>query len=121
MSVSPQGEFEQFYAAYPRRAARKDAEKAWRQVDGAKYLPAILAALAWQRESEQWQRGFIPLPASYLRGERWTDENPAAAVTFTPSQVQNFRQWQEANAHDPSAAVVTLDQFVKYAESRRRA
>jgi hypothetical protein len=67
-----------FYNRYPRKEARKDAEKAWGQ---AKVTPeiedAIHKALDWQIPLyEQREKHFIPLPASYLRGERWTDEPP---------------------------------------------
>lgn len=72
--------WEQFWAVYPRREAKKDALKAWRQAGGDRHIDAILTALTWQRESDQWQRGYIPLAGTYLRGERWTDENPAEAV-----------------------------------------
>lgn len=71
--------FPVFWSAYPRHTAKKDAEKAWRQVQGDRHLDAILEALAWQREQESWQKdggAFIPYPASYLRGERWEDEAP---------------------------------------------
>lgn len=72
--------FEQFWSAYPRREAKKDARRAWHQVDGDAHLVAILAALRWQCASEQWTKAggqYVPLPASYLRGERWEDEPPA--------------------------------------------
>lgn len=69
--------FVMFWAAYPKRKARKDAEKAWSQVRGDDHVEAILAALAWQTQQADWLKEggqFVPYPASYLRGERWTDE-----------------------------------------------
>ena len=74
------GSFDEFWAAYPRREAKKDALKAWRQAGGDRHIDAILTALTWQRESDQWQCGYILLVGIYFRGERWTDENPAEAV-----------------------------------------
>ena len=71
--------FGRFWRCYPRREAKKDAMKAWQQVNGDEHLPEILAALDWQCRSEQWLKNggqFVPLPGSYLRGERWTDEQP---------------------------------------------
>lgn len=71
--------FDQFYSRYPRREARKDAEKAWRQGKCDDHLDVILAALDWQVPFLlQRDRQYRPLPASWLRGERWMDENPAA-------------------------------------------
>lgn len=68
--------FDEFYAAYPRKRARKEAMKAWATIsieDRHKILPAIRS----QKMSEDWRKDggkFIPYPASWLRGERWDDE-----------------------------------------------
>lgn len=69
--------FEAFWKSYPRREARKDAYKAWRQLqpdDATK--EHIHVALLWQCQQRGWQQSteFIPLPATWLRGERWHDE-----------------------------------------------
>jgi hypothetical protein len=68
--------FAAFWAAYPRRKHKKDARKAWADLRHTAALHAeILAALVWQ--TEEWATRpvmYTPLPASYLRGERWTDE-----------------------------------------------
>lgn len=75
-----QTDFQLFWAAFPRRQAKKDALKAWRQLKPTTAtVQAILDALRWQTQTDQWKRGIIPLPASYLRGERWTDEGPVCA------------------------------------------
>lgn len=76
-----------FYNRYPRREARKDAEKAWGQM---RITPetedAIHAALDWQIPLyEQREKHFIPLPATYLRGERWTDEPPTPPKPKRPT------------------------------------
>jgi hypothetical protein len=42
-------------------------------------LAELLAALEWQCKSSNWRKDggqFIPLPASWLNGERWKDEKP---------------------------------------------
>lgn len=69
--------FQLFWAKYPRREAKIDAYKAWRQLQPDPELQAsIHAALEWQISANQWadQPLYCPLPASYLRAERWTDE-----------------------------------------------
>tara|TARA_R110000824_G_scaffold18615_2_gene73409 strand:- start:109 stop:405 length:297 start_codon:yes stop_codon:yes gene_type:complete len=78
MEVSDEG-FAEFWSTYPKRQARKDALKAWRQLrPSAEVQQAILVALAWQIPS--WSDlAYAPLPATYLRGERWTDEPLAVA------------------------------------------
>lgn len=68
--------FSDFWAKYPRKVAKKDAEKAWRQVDPSEHQK-ILSAIEKQRRSEQWKKSagqFVPYPASWLNGERWNDE-----------------------------------------------
>lgn len=82
-----------FWECYPRREAKLDARKAWAQLNpDAALVDAIIQALGWQRQTDGWLRGFVPLPASYLRGRRFEDEPPtrpalrqmseAAAVVF---------------------------------------
>ena len=74
--------FDAFWRVYPRRQARKDAVRAWRQLcPSAETQRAILDALEWQVPA--WtDLAYTPLPATYLRGERWTDE-PLPAATET--------------------------------------
>ena len=69
--------FEDFWQEYPRKQAKKDAFKAWCQVQPTRDTQVdILAALNWQKHQRNWRENmlYIPMPASYLRGERWTDE-----------------------------------------------
>lgn len=68
--------FDDFWRAYPRRQAKKDALKAWRTVDPAAHAKILPAIKAWCR-CDDWRRDggrFIPFPATWLRGERWDDE-----------------------------------------------
>ncbi len=76
--------FEDFWKKYPRRVAKKDAEKAWRAVDPAEHEKLMLA-IDTQKRSEQWKRDngqYVPYPASWLRGERWNDELEGADLTM---------------------------------------
>jgi hypothetical protein len=70
--------FTAVWTRWPRKEARKDAAKAWTQLDPSPDLESeIHQALDWQipmlLEREPKYR---PLLASWLRGERWTDEKP---------------------------------------------
>lgn len=72
----PQFTFSDFWRLYPRRVARKDAEKAWARVKPEDY-PKIFAAVERAKQTDDWNREnwrFVPYPATYLRGERWEDE-----------------------------------------------
>jgi hypothetical protein len=69
--------FMAFWNAVPLRTAKKDARRAWAVLNPSPELvQEILTALAWQ--TPMWaQQGYgAPYPATYLNGERWTDECP---------------------------------------------
>lgn len=91
LSSSEPSPFEQFYKAYPRKEARKDAEKAFASLspDG-ELLAKILAALALQSRSKQWTKEggkYVPLPATWLRAERWNDEVAANDGAGAPADL----------------------------------
>jgi hypothetical protein len=69
--------FDRFWAAYPRKAGKDAARKAFaaRKPDDA-LTDAMLAAVAEQSQSEQWKRDggqYIPHPATWLNQGRWED------------------------------------------------
>ena len=79
---TPKGEdelFDQFWQAYPKRVAKKPARRAWDKLHvDHDLLAKILAALAWQKRTDDWQRDggrYIPNPATWLNGGRWEDEH----------------------------------------------
>lgn len=112
--------FDQFYAKYFRRDARKDAEKAWRQVNGDAHLTEILAALEWQVPMYMArERHHRPMPATYLRGERWTDEKPI--TEGEQREMESFLAWKAANAENPDVKTVSFDMFQRYQRGIRRA
>lgn len=67
-----------WYAIYPRREARADAWKAWQQTARSHVpLDQMIEAVKKSTAANEWtvdRRRFIPLPASWLRGQRWSDE-----------------------------------------------
>lgn len=71
--------FDVFWLLYPRKVARKDAIRAWERIAAAERAMAIVALAAWRNI---WlRRGeleYVPHPATWLNGERWTDELPSS-------------------------------------------
>lgn len=70
--------FPEFWKAYPNKVGKGAARKIWakRKPDRA-LLEVMLAAIAAQKNSSQWQRDggqYIPNPATWLNQERWEDE-----------------------------------------------
>ncbi len=84
IALPPQGEvtasatdFDTFWKAYPRKVGKKNASTAWAKLQKQKTLPdieSLLAAIERQKQSAQWQDAkYIPHPATWLNGERWSD------------------------------------------------
>ncbi len=71
-------DFETFWKAYPKKVAKGDARKAWKQTDQIRpELGELIEAIEAQCRSDQWRKNdgqFIPYPATWLRQERWSDE-----------------------------------------------
>jgi hypothetical protein len=86
-------EFLCFYETYPRHESKRDAWKAWGQTTKSRPpTDELVAILRRQIISNNWipeRREFTPLPATYLRGERWTDEIKLMETAQTRMQVED--------------------------------
>ncbi len=74
LDVAP--DFEKFWNAYPRKIAKRDAQKAWMQVmraDDAPTLEQVLTAVERYKQAQK-DRNYIAYPATWLRAGRWSDE-----------------------------------------------
>ena len=71
-------DFDRFWTAYPRKAGKGAARKAWLKLKPAPELvETILAAVDAQRQGDAWKDPkYIPHPATWLNAERWLDEAP---------------------------------------------
>ena len=80
------GLFDRFYESYPRQTAKQNARKAWdklRLTADDPRIDAMRHGLAVAKQSRQWleEKGrYVPHAATWLNGQRWTDEMPAANV-----------------------------------------
>jgi len=65
-----------FYGLYPRKMARKDAEKAWNKLTPDQQLECIEAMPNYLKywKIKETAKDFIPYPATFLNQERWTDD-----------------------------------------------
>lgn len=71
-----------FWAVYPLRCAKKDARKAWAQLNPSPALvDRMIDAVTWQAALWAAQGYGTPYPASWIRAERWTDERPQKATS----------------------------------------
>ena len=72
-------DFPRFWDAYPKKAGKALAEKAWAKANGTKPpIENLLEILARFKQSHEWGKDggqFIPYPATWLNQRRWEDEN----------------------------------------------
>ncbi|MDD2955789.1 MAG: DUF4373 domain-containing protein [Oscillospiraceae bacterium] len=71
-------QFQDFWASYPKKVGKKDAQKAWKsaKVD-SELFSQIMNAIGKAKTTEQWRREggrFVPNPATWLNQGRWEDE-----------------------------------------------
>lgn len=88
------GDFERFYAEYPKNEAVADARKAWGQVTKAftpeKIMAGLQAAKAyWEATGREKQ--FIPLPATFLRKQHFLNQYDMAEAKNQNRMTKNER------------------------------
>ena len=89
--------FADFWAAYPRKDAKKSARKVFLRIinnadDSDDLLAQILDAIALAKRSHQWQKDngdFIPLPATWLNQERWEDSGVSETLDEPTDEDRN--------------------------------
>jgi|TARA_B100001964_G_scaffold78871_1_gene89162 hypothetical protein len=79
--------FIKFWDCYPKKVSKKDAIKAWIDINPTKELSSdiVVAVVAHTFSSEQWiEKIYIPHPATFLRGRMWEDEVVSKCVVIHP-------------------------------------
>lgn len=86
--------WDDFWTLYPRRVAKKDAQKAWAQMSEAQRMSAVVACANWRKIWAAKDAEYLPYPASWLRGERWEDELPSSVshASHVPAQSQEQKR-----------------------------
>lgn len=79
----PEG-FALFWQNYPKKAAKIDAEKAYRTAQIKTELADILRDIEKRKAGDEWKKDggkYVPHPATYLRQRRWMDEDLETSQT----------------------------------------
>lgn len=99
--ITPKGAdepFDRFWQAYPRKAGKDAARKAFkRRKPNDELLDIMLAAIETQKGWEQWQRDggqYIPNPSTWITQARWEDE-PIKTISAEPQRQINYYQGGE--------------------------
>lgn len=88
-------DFLAFYEKYPLHFNKREAYKAWEQVNAAEHLDDIIAALDWQPKLPGWLEDngkFIPHPANWLKDHRWQDEKVVSQEELARIQAAKTRE-----------------------------
>lgn len=94
--------FALFWEKYPKKMAKKEAQKAWKQIKvEEKLYQEICQAVEKQKEGYDWQKEkgqYVPYPSTWLRGERWKDSTYVEIKTQIPQfneKDEQLEQWKK--------------------------
>lgn len=66
--------FDRFWAAYPNKKGKKDAERHWRREGCDDVADSLIAHVRMMMaQDDGWRRGYAPMGSTYLNGRRWED------------------------------------------------
>lgn len=71
--------FQAFWDAWPRgprRVAKQQCLDKWARFACAENATLIVQHVEWMKTQDDWLRGFIPRPETYLNQRRWLDWEP---------------------------------------------
>jgi hypothetical protein len=92
--------FADFWKAYPAKKAKQDAAKAFAKLTDAD-IADVLADIPKRAALDRaWLGGYVPNPATYLRGRRWEDE-----ITPVQQQPKGNHAAGYESAHDRRARI----------------
>lgn len=101
----PEG-FREFWAQHPRKVGRQNAVRAWDKIKPSPETKGqIMHSLGWNKANNpQWTKDggqFIPHPATWLNGLRWTDEQTVSLelqnrpMTTTEKNIKFLREYRQ--------------------------
>lgn len=93
--VDQEQQFALFWERYPRKTDKKKAREVWQRLHPDPALFAqIMAGLDRHLRSEQWQRGVIPHPTTWLNRARWEDELDLPTPPDGPRRIEPGEGWE---------------------------
>lgn len=91
-------DFLDWWAVYPRREGKADAQRAYEKAVKRADHETLMAGAKRVADNPPTEAKFIPMPATWLNGDRWLDEKPArnqaAAGATQASAPDHVTQWR---------------------------
>ena len=85
--------FDEFWSEYPKKVEKKKAMAVFNKINPDDDLfSTMIEAIKKQKQSDQWQRGFVPNPTTWLNGERWNDDIPQAPQASPTKKYGDYLQ-----------------------------
>jgi hypothetical protein len=97
--------FDVFWEQWPRKQQKADALRAWMKIPISEYAE-IAASLEKWRKSDQWTRGVIPHPATWLNQKRWQDEDIPQFVGGSDGKLVTFAEKRSQKNADAIQSVL---------------
>lgn len=113
-------DFKTFYAAYPKKKAPADAEKAFAKVDVA--IEVLIAAIESQKQTDDWRKEggrYIPYPATWLNQRQWENAVDAPMSVTVPAAANASAALEKIKSDAAKAAPPSLETLQRMAELRR--
>lgn len=108
-------EFSLFWKAYPKKENKKKAASLFRNCKDLPPIDKHIEILEAWKKTKRWKEGYIPLPSTWINGERWEDDLPVEMFDYTsltdedkkiymahlrdfprePETMAEFREWTE--------------------------
>lgn len=68
-------QFDEWWASYPKKVGKKPTWNKYQKIHPDESLHRkMMDALAKQKDSSSWKRGYVPNPLTWINQERWEDE-----------------------------------------------
>ena len=105
---------EAFWMLVWRKEGKKDTRAAWAKVNPRDYVRVLEATVAWRPIYMARATEFRPLPATWIRGERYEDEVPqeyvqVASAAHSPAKLPDL----PAKGEIPAGVLAALAKYRK--------
>jgi len=92
--------FDDFWSIYPVKRSKKKAKEIWGRKNLGNNHKMIIADVKNRlNKDRQWLEGFVPMPTTYMNGERWDDD-----VDTSPPKKSGFKKPEAATPQPPTEA-----------------
>lgn len=100
-------EFWKAWPSHPRKVGKQQCLDRWARLGCAESASHIAAYVEWLKTQDDWLRGFVPMPATFLNRQGWIDWTPPVAKPVKPTFLQ------EMDAHKPSPMPAHIREQIK--------